>query len=321
MAQDEGAHVNRTMTAGEWAMLLALSVLWGGSFFFIAVAVTELPPLTIVALRVGFAAIMLCVTLRVLGLALPRRRGVWVAFFGMGLLNNAIPFCLIVWGQTHIASGLAAILNATTPLATVIVAHLLTGDEKMTGSRLAGVLIGLSGVTLMIGPDALGGVGTNVLAQLAVLAAAMSYAFAGVFGRRFARIGIAPMATATGQVVASTAMLLPVALLVDRPWALPMPGAPVWAAILGMAALSTALGYVLYFRILAAAGATNLLLVTFLIPVSAIVLGSFVLGEHLAPRHFAGMALIGVGLAAIDGRLIRRGPPTRSFPGKRESSS
>src|SRR5205085_6454390 len=149
---------------------------------------------------VGLAAVMLCVTLRVRGLALPRRGEAWAAFLGMGLLNNAIPFCLIVWSQTNIASGLAAILNATTPLATVIVAHLLTADEKMTGNRLAGVLIGFTGVTLMIGPDALGGIGADVLAQLAVLAAAISYAFAGVFGRRFRQMGIAPMATATGQV-------------------------------------------------------------------------------------------------------------------------
>jgi drug/metabolite transporter (DMT)-like permease len=306
MDHGDGAHVNRTMTAPEWAMLLALSVLWGGSFFFTGIAVKELPPLTIAALRVGLAAAMLCVTLRLLGLVLPRERKVWAAFFGMGLLNNVIPFCLIVWGQTHIASGLAAILNATTPLATVIVAHVLTDDETMTGNRLAGVLIGLVGVTLMIGPDTLGGIGTDVLAQLAVLGAALSYAFAGVFGRRFRRLGIAPMATATGQVAASSVMLLPVALLVERPWTLPLPSAAVWAAILGIATFSTALGYVLYFRILASAGAINLLLVTFLIPVSAIILGAFVLGERLAPRHFLGMALIGAGLAAIDGRLIRR---------------
>jgi len=321
MAHGIGTSVNRTMTPGEWAMLLALSVLWGGSFFFTGVAVKELPPLTIVVLRVGLAAAMLCVTIWLLGLGLPRDAKAWAAFFGMGLLNNVIPFCLIVWGQTHIASGLAAILNATTPLATVMVAHVLTDDEKMSGNRLAGVLIGLIGVTLMIGVDALGGIGTDVLAQLAVLAAAVSYAFAGVFGRRFRRMGVAPMATATGQVIASTAMLLPLALIVERPWTLPMPSATVWAAILGIAAFSTALGYVLYFRILAAAGATNLLLVTFLIPVSAIMLGSLVLGERLGTRHFLGMALIGVGLAAIDGRLIRRGPPTRSFPRKRESSS
>lgn len=300
------AGVNRTMTAAVWALLLALSVLWGGSFFFTGIAIKELPPLTIVALRVGLAAAMLCATMRLVGVRMPRDARTWAAFFGMGLLNNVIPFCLIVWGQTHIASGLAAIINATTPLFTVVVAHALTADETMSANRLAGVIVGFIGVALMIGPDALAGIGTDVLAQLAVLAAALSYAFAGVFGRRFARMGVAPMATATGQVMASTLMLVPVTLLVDRPWTLPMPGAPVWAAIVGIAALSTALGYVLYFRILATAGATNLLLVTFLIPVSAIVLGFLVLGERLDARHFVGMALIGVGLAAIDGRLLAR---------------
>lgn len=303
--------IHRSMGGAEWAMLLALSVLWGGSFFFTGVALRALPPLSLVLLRVGLAALLLAVVLRARGLRLPRGARVWAAFFGMGLLNNVVPFCLIVWGQTQIASGLAAILNATTPLATVIVAHVLTADEKMTGNRVAGVVSGFLGVALMIGPRALSGLGTEALAQLAVLAAALSYAFAGIFGRRFGRMGIAPLATATGQVTASTLMLLPVALLIDRPWTLAMPGATVWAAVLGLAALSTALAYVLYFRILATAGATNLLLVTFLIPVSAILLGSLVLGERLEPEHFIGMALIGAGLAAIDGRLLRLGRRSR----------
>jgi len=306
------------MTATEWAMLLAMSVLWGGSFFFVGTAVKELPPLTIVLLRVGLAAAMLFAMLRIVGLRFPGDRRAWAAFVGMGLPNNVIPFCLIVWGQTQIASSLAAILNATTPLFTIVVAHLLTDDERMTGKRLAGVLIGIVGVLVTIGPGALGGIGSDVLAQLAVLAAAVSYAFAGVFGRRFRQLGIAPMTAAAGQVTASAMMLLPLALLVDRPWTLPMPGAATWAAILGLAALSTALGYILYFRILATAGATNLLLVTFLIPVSAIVLGALVLGERLSAQHFLGMALIGLGLAAIDGRL--QGSLLRSSPRKRGPS-
>lgn len=296
--------LNRTMTRAEWAMLLALSVLWGGSFFFTGVALRELPPLTLVLLRVAGAAMILNLVLPALGLRLPRDNAVWVAFFGMGLLNNAVPFCPIVWGQTHIASGLAAILNATTPLATVVVAHVFTADERMTGNRLAGVLIGLAGVVVMVGPAALAGPDVALVAQLAGLAAAVSYAFAGVFGRRFRRMGVPPLVTAAGQVTASTVLLLPVALVTDRPWLLPMPGPATWSAVLGIAALSTALAYVLYFRILATAGATNLLLVTFLIPVSAVVLGSLVLGERLDARHFAGMALIGAGLAAIDGRLV-----------------
>lgn len=310
----ERAPIHRTMSAAEWAMLLALSLLWGGSFFFTGIAVRELPPLTIVVLRVGLAAAMLGLMLLLLGVRLPVDRRAWAALFGMGLLNNAVPFCLIVWGQTHIASGLAAILNATTPLFTVIVAHVFTADERMTGNRLAGVMIGLAGVVVTIGPGALQGLGDDVLAQLAVLAAALSYAFAGVYGRRLRRLGIAPVTAATGQVTASAIMLLPFALLVDQPWSLAMPGAATIAAILGTAALSTALGYILYFRILATAGATNLLLVTFLIPVSAILLGALVLSERLSAEHFLGMALIGAGLAAIDGRLlalIRRPPAIR----------
>ncbi|MCB9946354.1 MAG: DMT family transporter [Rhodospirillaceae bacterium] len=293
------------MTPVEWGLLLTLSVLWGGSFFFVGVAVRELPPLTIVVLRVALAALALLLVLRVIGVRLPRGGKVWAAFFGMGMLNNAIPFSLIVWGQTHIASGVASILNATTPLFAVIVAHVLTADEKMSGGRLFGVLVGLAGVAVMIGGTALQALGLNVAAQLACLAAALSYAFAGVYGRRFRAMGIAPMATATGQVMASSLLLLPVMLAVDRPWTLALPSAGTMAALAGLAILSTAVAYVLYFRILATAGATNLLLVTFLIPASAILLGILVLGETLQPKHMAGLTLIALGLAAIDGRPWR----------------
>jgi drug/metabolite transporter (DMT)-like permease len=187
-----------------------------------------------------------------------------------------------------------------------VVAHLSTDDEKMTGNRLLGVVIGFFGVVILIGPDSLRGLGANVLAQVAVLTAAVFYAFAGVYGRRFKMMGIAPLLTATGQVTASAVMLFPIAMLVDKPWTMAMPRSPAWAAIIGSATLSTALGYVLYFRILSTAGATNLLLVTFLIPVSAILMGTFGLGEHLDVRHFVGLALIGAGLAAIDGRFLGR---------------
>ncbi|HYE00641.1 MAG TPA: DMT family transporter [Alphaproteobacteria bacterium] len=294
----------RAMGAGQWAMLVALSGLWGGSFFFGKVAVAELPPFTIVLGRVGLAALALLLVLKAAGHALPRGRGVWRAFFAMGLLNNLLPFCLIVWGQTQIASGLAAILNATTPLFAVVLAHVLTPDERLTPARLGGVLCGIAGVAAMVGPAALAeGFGADIAAQLAVLAAALSYALAGLYGRRFRGLGLAPLATAFGQVAATTAMMLPLVLLVDRPWTLPAPGPAALGAVLGLALLCTALAYVLYFRLLATAGATNLMLVTFLIPVSAILLGGLLLGERLAAQHLLGMALIGLGLAAIDGRL------------------
>jgi drug/metabolite transporter (DMT)-like permease len=298
------ASVQKTMTASDWALLAVLSIVWGGSFLFVGVAVRELPPLTIVALRVVTAASALLLILKLMGVDLPRTRQVWEAFLGMSILNNVIPFTLIVWGQSHIASGLASILNATTPLFTVIVAHYLTVDERLTGQRLAGVIVGFVGVAVMIGTAAFVSLDASVLAQLAILGAALSYGFSGVFGRRFKTMGIPPLATAAGQVTVSSAILLPTALIVDRPWTLAMPST---GAILSLAALglvSTAFAYLIFFRLLARAGATNVGLVTFLIPVSAILLGVLVLGETLAMRHVAGMALIGAGLILIDGRVL-----------------
>ena len=292
------------MTARVWAWLLSLSVLWGGSFFFAKVALGELAPLSVVFGRVALAAFALNLVLALTAGSLFQRKVPWRSFFAMGLLNNLVPFALIFWGQTQIASGLASILNATTPLFTLVVAHFLTQDERIDAIKLSALVIGIGGVAALMGPDALAG-SHGVLGQLACLGAALSYAFAGVYGRRFKTMGVAPLDAAAGQVTASTMLILPIMLIIDQPWTLPaFPSATGWASLAGLALLSTALAYVLYFRILAAAGATNLLLVTFLIPVTAILLGVAVLGEHLLPRHFVGMALIGLSLAAIDGRLL-----------------
>ena len=297
--------MSRPMTARDWAMLLTLATVWGGSFFFNGVAVRELPVLTVVVARVGLAAVILLCVLRATGLALPREARIWRALFVMGLMNNAVPFGLIVWGQGHIASGLAAILNATTPLFTVLLAHGLTADERLSPGKAAGVALGFAGVVTMIGAEVLHGLGTGVMAQIACLGAALSYALAGLYGRRFRAMGVPPLVTAAGQAMAATVLLGPLMLAVDRPWTLPLPSPATLAALAGLASLSTAFAYWLYFRLLAAAGATNLLLVTFLVPVSAILLGVLVLGETLLPKHGLGMALIGFGLAMIDGRLPR----------------
>jgi len=294
------------MTIGSWLALLVLSLLWGGSFFFTGVAVKELPPLTIVISRVALAALALQLVAWLSGHRMPRSPRIWFALAGMALLNNLLPFTLIVWGQTHIASGLASILNATTPLFAIVIAHLATRDERLTLLRLTGVVIGFGGVVIVIGPAALSGWGVSVLAQLAILGAAFSYACAGVFGRRFAAWGITPLVAAAGQVTVSALVMLPVALWVDRPWQLSVPGLEIWGAVAGLAFLSTALAYVLYFRILASAGATNILLVTFLIPVSAILLGALFLNEQLATQHFVGIGVIGLALAVIDGRWFKR---------------
>lgn len=292
-------------------MLVALSVLWGGSFFFVEVAVAALPPLTIVFLRVGLAAIALWIFAFVTGLRPPRDPRIWSAFFLMGLLNNVVPFSLIVWGQTEIGAGLASILNATTPLFTVIVAGTLLSDERITSIKILGVIIGFVGVIVMIGSSALIHLGGHVAAQFAVLGAAISYAFAGVFGRRFRAMNISPVTTAAGQVTASSVLLAPLVFMFDWPVNILALSAWTWAAIAGLAILSTAFAYILYFRILGSSGATNLLLVTFLVPVSAILLGFFVLGETLEPIDYAGMLLIALGLVAIDGRLIVKVLPKR----------
>ncbi len=299
------------MALRVWIWLLSLSVLWGGSFFFAKVAIGELRPFTVVFARVALAALALDLVLVARAANPFRRNAPWPAYFVMGFLNNVLPFSLIFWGQTEIASGLASVLNATTPLFTLLVAHWLTDDEKIDAGKVAALLAGFAGVTVLVGPDLLID-GTSVWGELACLGAALSYAFAGLYGRRFKALNIAPLEAAAGQVTASAVLILPIMLAVDRPWMLSAPPSPsVWLALGGLALLSTALAYVLYFRILAAAGATNLLLVTLLIPVTAILLGAAVLGERLQPRHFAGMALIGLGLA-------RHGRPDRAPATPRE---
>jgi drug/metabolite transporter (DMT)-like permease len=296
------------MGAPQWGILLLLSILWGGSFFFIEVAVAQIPPFTLVLLRVTLAAAALLLFLAARG-ELRLDRALIGPFFLMALLNNALPFSLLATGQTVIGSGLASILNATTPIWTVIVAHLFTRDERMTPLKVAGVLLGFGGVAVMIGADLLGQLGASLWAQLACVAAGLCYALAGVYGRRFSRLGVSPITVSAGQLTAASLLLLPVALLVDRPWAMVMPSAEASACLVALALLSTTFAYVLYFRLIASAGATNAVLVTFLVPVTAILLGVLILDEVLALRHLVGMALIGAGLAAIDGRLLRRRAP------------
>ncbi|MGK7654953.1 DMT family transporter [Roseovarius sp. B08] len=294
------------MTVQDWALLFLLSLLWGGSFFFAAVAVREVPPLTVVALRTGIAALTLIVILKMRREALPFAKEVMAAFFVMGLLNNLLPFSLLFWAQTMIPSGLASILNATTPIFSIIVAHFLLADERMAANKAIGILFGFLGVIVLLGGDVLNGASIASLGMLACLGAALSYGFAGVYGRRFKAMDLSVPQVAFGQLVATTLMMVPIMSAVDRPWASSAPSLPVIASILALAIVSTALAYVIFFRILASAGAVNVALVTLLVPVSAILLGTLILGEQLALRHYAGMGLIGVGLLAIDGRIVDR---------------
>ena len=287
-------------------MLLLLSILWGGSYFFVEIALLEWSPLLIVAVRVLIAAAVIWGIVLAAGLPVPRARSAWVAFFWMGLLNNMLPFLLIVWGQKEIESGLAAILTAVAPIFTVIVAGLWLTDEPVTRSKLLGTVLGLIGVVVLIGPSALAGIDVNLLAQLAILGAALSYAVAGVYARRFPRMNIDPIVAAAGQLLMSSLLMGLLALILEEPGQLLETSIKVWVAILSMAVFSTALAYILYFRLIASAGATNAILVTLLIPVTAILLGAIFLDERLLWPHFLGMFAIGVGLSVIDGRLWRR---------------
>ena len=294
----------KKMDTTAWAMLLLLASVWGGSFVFAEVALRELPPMTITLHRVFWAVPVLSLVLKIRGYSLPRDGRVWTAYLVMGALNNAIPFSLIFWGQTQITAGLASILNATTAMFAAVVAGLLLKDEPLTMRKMVGAIVGVAGVAVIMGPQALATFDLANLAQLAVLGATLSYAFAGVWGR-VALAGQPPLVNAFGMLVGSTILMVPVVLVADGVPVLSL-SSPTWAALLVMATLSTALAYVLYFAILARAGAANLLLVTLLIPPIAVLLGAAFLGEAMAPRAFAGFAVIALGFAVTDGRLLAR---------------
>lgn len=292
-----GHHMGRL----EWALFLLLSLLWGASFFFYKLLVS-LGPLTVVLGRMGIAALALNLILVVRRQSLPPLRQ-WGPFFVMAALSNVFPFAMFAFSERHITSGLASIINATTPIFTVIVAHYWTHNEKLAWNKVIGVVCGVVGVTVVIGPSALNDLGgKNLLGELACLAASISYGFGGVYGRRFS--GQSLLGVVTAQATAATILVLPLAAIFEQPWLNPMPGLSVWAALIGIALASTVLAYLIFFHILAKAGATNISLVTFLVPVSAVFLGTIFLGETLTAGAVAGMAIIGLGLAAIDGRPL-----------------
>jgi drug/metabolite transporter (DMT)-like permease len=289
----------------DWSLLAVLSVLWGGSFFFNGLALKELPPLTLVLLRVVLGALFLLPLVRAYRIEFPVGIAGWKPFFAVAFFNNVLPFSLMVTGQTLIASGLASVLNATTPLFTVVVMA-VAGEERLFARRVAGVIAGLIGVVILrggFGLDTAGQPGQGI-GVLLCLAAAASYGVAALLARR--RLANSrPLASATFQLLASTAMMMLVAGFVDRPWTLSMPSVATWLAVLGLAALSTALAYIVFFQILRRSGATNVMLVTLLIPVTAILLGYLVLGERISLHEIAGALVIGSALLVIDGRVLK----------------
>lgn len=292
------------MTGKEWSLLLLLGAIWGGAFFFARIAVAEIPPLNLVFFRVAIAAVALQIYLAIVGpsfrLALPMAG----SFVGLALLNNIIPFSLMFVGQTELGAGAASILNATTPFWTMILANLLTSDEKLTVNKIVGVIIGIAGAAVMIGPGMIADMGAPAWAKLALIGTAVSYACATIYGRRFKSLPVSVVAT--GQITAGAIVMLPVVLITHGTEELFSASLTTWSAVLALALLATSVAYIIFFSLLSSAGSTNTSLVTFIVPVSAIILGALFLGERLETFEFAGMALIAIGLVVIDGRMLRR---------------
>lgn len=286
----------RPMRAIDWLLLVLLSVLWGATFFFIAVASPEVPPFTLVLLRVALAALALVPLVFLLGPGLPTTREGWAPFVVQAIINNVIPFTLMVYGQLRIASGLAAVLNATTPLFTLLVARVLAG-EMLDVSKVVGVLLGVAGVGILVGPAALAANTSSLIGMLCILGGTLSYALSALWMRRLRHI--LPLVSSAAQLTCSTVILLPIAAAIDRFWMLPVPSAPALLAVLALALVSTALAYIVFFHISATAGPANVMLVTLLIPVTATALGVLILGETLTANQIAGALVIACGLVVI----------------------
>ena len=293
------------MGAREWLWLSMLSILWGCSFLFVELALRDLPVFTVTLGRTGIAAaflILLLAATRAPLLPLVQR---WREFLLLGALRAAIPMCLIVWAQTRIDSGVAGILNSTSPLFTMLVAHLLTSDDRLTPRKLIGCLIGIVGVVVMIGIEFMNQLGDGIAGQLAMLGATCSYGFAAVYGRRFDTGS--NTASAAGMLSGATLLILPVALVIDRPWTL-SPGALSLSALLGLALFSTAIAFVVWFRLITTAGPSNTSLVTFLIPLTALGFGVLLLGEKPSLASLLGLVIILAGLAVTQ----VKSPPSRT---------
>ncbi len=300
--------MSNTLTPRVWFELALLALIWGGSFLAIRTALDEIGFLSSVAHRVLWAALLLWIVAIARGYAFPRSPRLWVAFLVMGLLNNIIPFSLMAWGQLHIETGLTAILNAATAIWGVLVAALIFPDERLTAQRMTGVVLGFLGVATAIGLANLKALDLRSMAQLAVVGGTISYAFAGSWARANLK-GVPPLISAAGMLTGSTLIMLPLAHAIEGPLPLSL-DAGTWIAIAYYALAATAFAYLLYYRILAAAGAGNLLLVTLMIPPVAILLGTWARDEALAPTSYAGFALLALGLLILDGRILslfRRG--------------
>lgn len=293
-------NAQKTISGRAWAELLLLGLIWGGSFLSIRIALNEVPVVTSVLHRTGWATLVLWVVVIAQRQTIPRDPKIWGAFLVMGLLNNVIPFGLMSWGQLYIESGLTSILNAATAIFGVIVAAMIFADERLTPRKLIGVSLGFLGVATAIGLEGFSNFDLRSTAQIAVIVGTVSYALASSWAR-LNLTHLPPTIAAAGMLTTSTLVLFPAAICIDGPIALNLLP-QTWGAIIYYSLIATAGAYLLYYRVLAMAGSGNLMLVTLLIPPVAIVLGAIVLGEELRAQAYVGFVLLAIGLLILNKR-------------------
>ena len=297
----DGSSGGDAMPLSQWLLLVLLAVMWSIGYTFVGYALRELPPITVVLGRLSIAAVILTVMVQATGLTWPRGLAGWWPYAVMAIFNNVVPFILVARGQQDIASGLASVIVATTPLWVLVLTRLFRPGERIGGMRIIGILLGVAGVAVLFGPEALAGRGTMLIGMTLSLIGAISYGCAGVWGARFR--AVPPLLASCCQLICSSLIVLFLSLLIDRPWTLPMPGALTIASLIALAVISTALAYLVFYRVLAVAGGANTMLVTLIMPPMSILFGIVLLGETFEPRYAIGAAIIALGLIVIDGRL------------------
>jgi drug/metabolite transporter (DMT)-like permease len=280
--------------------LIVMALLWGPSFLFMKVAVEEIPPVTMIAVRLSLAAIVLYAVLRSQGRTLPKWGPIWKDFTIMGLFSNALPFVLLSWGEQFIDSALAAILIGTTPIFTVILAHLFTADDHLTPAKIVGLTLGFGGLVVLVSPALMAGVEATTWGLLAAVLAAASYGAGIVYGQQRLR-GLPPLVGPTAQVMTAALLLLPLSFLIERPYAIPVPSWTTLGSLLGLALLGTALAYIVYYRTMERTSATVLSTVTYIVPVVATILGVVVLKEQLDWNAYLGFGMILLGVMVVNG--------------------
>jgi drug/metabolite transporter (DMT)-like permease len=281
----------------NYLLLVGLGVIWGSSYMFIRIAVAEVPPITLVAARLVLAALFLVAILRASGRPIPRDRGLWGAYAVMGFLSGALPYVLIAWGEQYIHSSLAALLQATMPIFTFILALFLANDERMSRTVVLGVVLGFAGVAVLMLPDLGRGLRANLLGQLAIIASSLSYAAATVFARNRLR-GQPPLTSTMGQLTTGALFTVPLSLLIDRPFTL-SPSLPAIASWLSLTILGTVVAYVIYYTLIERASATFVSTVTYVIPIVGIMLGALVLDEPVTVNLLVSAALIIAGVLLV----------------------